>query len=651
MRVMVWRAARTWRSRPQIFFLLCTLVAAAIAPATARGQSLEITLDAREAARGVLHAELTIPADSGPITLYYPKWIPGEHGPTGPVRDVVNLRMKAGGRELDWKRDPLDLYAFRTVVPAGAKSLSVTLDFLLPSEEKGFSAGRSSTDHLAILSWHYVLLYPAGRPVAQLSIRPRLIIPEGWQFGTALEQKGTVSGPSPSAIEFQSVSVATLVDSPVLMGRFFRNYQLTDQPVPHRLHIAADSEAALESSSEVPQLYRRVIEEALALFGGSPPGNPYDKYDFLLALSDHIALFGLEHHESSDNRLGEDALRSDGGRRGAAGMLAHEFVHSWNGKARRPAGMVNADFQQPQDTELLWIYEGLTDYLEAIIPVRAGLWSEQELREHLAITAGNQVAQSGRAWRSLEDTALSAQIQFEAPAAGSDRRRSIDFYDEASLIWLEVDATLRSESHGNYSLDDFCRRFLGKPAASIRTPKVATYKYEEMIETLRDLVRYDWEWFFRERVERRAPKAPLGGIEKSGWKLSFRDTLEERFRTYELSSGYSDFRHSLGLILNRNDDKSIRVQEVLEGSPAARAGVLAGMRVVAINTLEFSPEVLRQAIRAAQHSAATIDLLIERDERHSTLHVEYHGGERYPFLERVEGQPDLLEEIARPRGN
>jgi predicted metalloprotease with PDZ domain len=387
------------------------------------------------------------------------------------------------------------------------------------------------------------------------------------------------------------------------------------------------------------------VEEEVAMFGS----HPFDRYDFLMALSDHIAQFGLEHHESSDNRLGEKMLLTDGGRRGAAGMLAHELAHSWNGKARRPADMVLEDYQQPQATELLWVYEGLTNYLESLIPVRAGLWSEQDWRDQFAYTAAAQTVQSGRRWRSLADTSISAQLQFDSPPAGSDRRRNIDFYEESDLIWLEVDVTIRQITQGRKSLDDFIRQFLGKPARGVRTPAVSPYRYKDLLEALNDAARYDWEEFFRARVYRPAPQAPLGGIEKAGWRLAFQDELPPRLKAFEEASGYSDLRQSVGFILHREGDgKKYKVEDVIVNSPAYQAGIRAGMLVNEVNGVEFTPDRLREAIRAARNPAQQITILLEHDDQFRTVVVNYQGGERYPYLERDAGKRDLLEEIARP---
>lgn len=626
----------------QVAALLCAILLLAAHSAFAATDDFEITLDAREAPRGLLHASLSYPVQPGPLTLLYPKWIPGEHGPTGPVRDLVELRMEAAGQPLDWQRDARDLNAFRTTIPSGAKTLRVELTFLLPTEQHGFSSGRSSTSQLAILSWHYVMLYPAGKPAARYSVHPHLLLPEGWRFGTALRQQGPQSG---GKITFGAVPLPTLVDSPVLTGKNFRQYQLPTRGAPFGLYIAADNEVSLEASAETIPMYSRVAEEELALFGS----HPFEKYDFLLALSDHIAQFGLEHHESSDNRLGEKMLLTDGGRRGAAGMLAHELVHSWNGKARRPADMVLEDFQQPQATEMLWVYEGLTNYLESLIPVRAGLWSEQDWRDHLAIIAADQSIQSGRAWRSLADTSISAQLQFDAPHAGADRRRNIDFYEESDLIWLEADVTIRQLTGGKKSLNDFCRQFFGKPAKNIRTPDVSGYRYADLVAALNDVARYDWEEFFRSRVYRTAPRAPLGGIEKAGWRLAFQPDMPGRFRAFEEGSGYADFRHTLGFILHREDDgKRFSIEDIIANSPADRAGLIPGMTLTEVNGTDFTPDKLRQAISASQNDTRNIELIVEYDDQYRTIPVAYHDGERYPYLERDPAKPDAISEITRP---
>lgn len=627
------------RSRTQtgIRLLAVLLLAAPILVAQSQPSVISLRVDAREASRGILHAQMTLPVEPGPLTLLYPKWIPGEHGPTGPIRDLAGLRFTAAGQDVTWERDPLEVYAFRLEVPAGARSLDVSLDFLVPMRGGSFTEGPSATPHLVVLSWNTVVLYPKGRRVADLTYAASLQLPAGWKFGTALPVERESSG----NVEFKPVSLTTLVDSPLLAGAHFRRLPLSEGSEPsHYIDMASDSEAALEMSSELIASYKRLVGEAGALFGA----RHYGQYHFLLTLSDHVAHFGLEHHESSDNRVFERTLSDEAERRWLAYLLSHEFAHSWNGKYRRPARLATPDFQQPAETDLLWVYEGLTSYLGSILPPRSGLWSAQDFRDELARIAGMMDNRSGRSWRPLVDTATAAQILYGAPLAWRDWRRWTDFYDESVLIWLEADVLLRQRSQGRYTLDDFTRRFHGGQSG---TPRVIPYTFEDVAAALAEIVPYDWKGFFNDRLNSKSPHAPLGGIEGSGWRLVYRDTPSEALKTWEESLQRTELRYSVGLFL-REDGV---VGDILPNGPADKAGLAPEMKLIAVNGRKFSVPLLKQAIKAAKGTTAPIELLVEDREFYKTFRLDYHDGEKYPHLERDGSKPDLLEQIIKPRAN
>jgi predicted metalloprotease with PDZ domain len=339
-----------------------------------------LSVDGTDAPKGILHARLNIPAQPGPLTLVYPKWIPGEHGPTGPITDLAGLEFSAAGAPVKWERDAEDMFAFHVEVPSGAKTIDVALDFLLPQSPNDFSAGGSATSQLLDLSWNQVLLYPKGRNPSEILYSAKAKLPKGWKFGTALP----VAHQSEDLVEFGTVSLEELVDSPVIAGAHFTELDLTPGTKPaHKLHIVADSAAALEMKPEDRTNFMHLPREAVALFGATH----YRSYHFLLTLSDHVAHFGLEHHESSDNRTVEKFLTDSDSRRLGAILLPHEMVHSWNGKYRRPAGLATANFEQPMKGELLWVYEGLTDYLGEVLAARSGLVTNESFREGFALTA------------------------------------------------------------------------------------------------------------------------------------------------------------------------------------------------------------------------------------------------------------------------
>ena len=435
---------------------------------------IKLDVDATDAPRKILHARLRIPAQPGKLTLLYPKWIPGEHAPTGPITDLVGIKMSAAGRPVEWQRDAEDMFAFHLEVPQGANAVEVSLDFLLPPNANGFSSGASATAQLLVLTWNHVVLYPKGAKAGTLQYAATLRLPNGWKFGTALP----LANESANGTEFAPVSLETLVDSPVLTGAHFRTVDLSPGAKPsHSLHIAADSAAALEMKPEDEAHFRHLVAETGALFGA----RHYRNYHFLLTLSDHVAHFGLEHHESSDNRQPEKYLTDPDPLKLMALLLPHEMTHSWNGKYRRPAGLVTPDFHQPMKTELLWVYEGLTDYLGNVLATRCGLWTNENFREDLALSAAMLDYQAGRIWRSLADTTVAAQLLYPARPEGTAWRRSVDFYPEGDLIWLEADVLIRQKTQGRRSLDDFCKQFHGGENSP---PKIIPYTLDDVLAQL-----------------------------------------------------------------------------------------------------------------------------------------------------------------------
>ncbi len=613
-------------------FLFLLFSAAKARPADAP-RPITLDVDAREAPRRIFHARLVLPAAPGPLTLAYPKWIPGEHGPTGPIADLAALKFSAGGKTLAWQRDPVDMWALHCEVPVGARALEVSLDYLSPAESSGFSSGASATSRLALVSWNQLLLYPRGKRSDDISFAAALTLPAGWRYGTSL----AVSKEAAGRIEFAPVSLTTLVDSPVLTGQHFRTVTLTQGPVAHRIQIAADSAAALEMTPAHVAQFQALVAETGALFGA----RHYRHYDFLLTLSDHTAHFGLEHHESSDDRVAERSLVDEDKRKMLAGLLPHEMTHSWNGKYRRPAGLATPNFQEPMKGELLWIYEGLTEYLGQILTARSGLLTPEQYREQLAITAAAMDLQAGRSWRPLADTAVAAQLLYEARADWAAWRRGVDFYPESELLWLEADTVIRRQTRDQKSLDDFCRSFFGGASGP---PQLVPYTFEDVVAELNRIAPHDWRGFWKSRLEATGPRAPLGGIEAAGWKLTYTDTPPDMIRAAEEVDRHADERFSIGVVVH--EDGSI--PDVLPDLPAAKAGVGPGVRLVAVNGRRFSRDVLRDAIRATK-SGEKLELLVENGEYFETHGLAYAGGLRYPQLERDETKPDLLSRIITAR--
>jgi predicted metalloprotease with PDZ domain len=596
--------------------------------------TVTLAVDATTAPRKIFHATLKIPAAPGDLTLYYPKWIPGEHAPDGPVIDLAGLKFSAAGKTLKWHRDLLDGFTIHVDVPDGATEVSAELDFLSPATfEGGFSAGSSATDKLAIISWNQVLLYPKGWKSDDINYSASLKLPDGWKFGTPLP----VASHSGNEIKFATVSLTTLVDSPVITGEFLKVVPLAQDPLTE-MDIAADSAAALNPPPEVWDHYKNLVEQAQKLFGA----HHYRDYHFLYTLSDHVAHFGLEHHESDDSRVDERALVDDAARKMSASLLPHEYVHSWNGKFRRPAGLATPDYQQPMQDDLLWVYEGLTNYLGFVLTARSGLLTADQDRDDLAITASALDHTPGREWRNLQDTADAAPQLYFSPRAWESWRRSTDFYDEDTLNWLWVDVIIRQQSKGAKTLDDFCKLFHGAPSTG---PAVKTYTFDDVVNSLNQVAPYDWRAFWTERLTNHGPGAPLGGIEGSGWKLVYDDTPSDMMTGMAGMNHFVPAAFAVGLVLN--DDGAI--SDTTEGLPAAKAGIGPGMKLVAVNGRRFSPEILRDAVKATKNSNTPLELLVENTDYYKTYKIDYHGGEKYPHLVRDESKPDLLGEILKAK--
>ena len=614
---------------PRIVILVTLLLSAAASLAA----PITLRVDATEAPRKIYHAELTIPASPGPLTLFYPKWIPGEHAPTGPITDLAGLRISSGGQTVVWKRDSVEMFAFHITVPPGASSVNVKLDFLSTPDAAGFSSAASATSELAILSWNQMVLYPRGKSSDEVEVTAQLRLPEDWKFGTALP----VAKKNADTVEFKTVSLATLIDSPVLAGRHFRRIELTPGVTPaHYLEIAADSDEALNAPAELIDKYRKLIREARALFTATH----YREYHFLLALSDQIGHFGLEHHESSDDQARENYLTDSTSNLVGATLLPHEYVHSWNGKYRRPEGLATRDYEEPMKGDLLWVYEGLTEYLGWVLATRTGLVSPDMSRQFLGLTAAILDNRAGRQWRSLADTAVSAQLLYDARTDWESSRRGVDFYDEGLLVWLEADTIIRKQTQGRKSLDDFCRAFYGGPSGP---PQVKPYTLESVTETLNGIVAYDWKGFFDTRINRTGTdRAPLGGVEAGGYRLTYVDQPSEAEKDEEQIRQATNVAYSIGLRLNHDGS----ITDVLPEMPAAKAGIGPGMKLVAINDRKYGPEVLREEIRNTK-GGGTLDLLVANGKAFNTYKLNYHDGEKYPILQRT-SQPALLDEILMP---
>jgi predicted metalloprotease with PDZ domain len=596
------------------------------APAAFAAEAVSITVDATETAQKLLHTKLIIPVKPGPVTVYYPKWIPGGHGPQGPIANVTGLKFEAGGKTIPWQRDLLDVFTFHVDVPSGANHLDVSFDYIEPD-------GISATDKLMALEWNEALLYPAGAPADQLIYKAKLILPRDWKFGTALP----VESQSGNEVSFKPISLDLLVDSPVIAGEYFRSIDLTPpgEPIHHEIDIVADSEAALDMSPQVQKGMTNLVAESGALFGA----RHYRDYHFLLTLSDHVMHFGLEHHESNDSRLPERTLLSPDAGVLVGALLPHEFVHSWNGKFRRPADLATPDFEKPMEDDLLWAYEGLTEFLGPLLAVRSGLFTQEQYHEYLANAAALLgPGRPGRTWRPLLDTAVSVAGYGYGDRGWVNWRRSTDYYDEGNLMWLEVATIIHTETHGQKSIDDFCHLFYGVPNNG---PEVKPYTFDDLVHSLNQVAPYDWAAFFNQHLNSTAPDMPQGGIENAGWKVEFNDQPLHLAGRH----GVTGDIFSIGLQLAGDGT----VSDAVVGGPAFKAGVSSGMKVIGVNGRLFTPDGLQDAIKSAKNSPKPISLLVVNDDYYRISDVDYHGGERYPHLVRQSGKPDYLDDLIKPR--
>lgn len=614
--------------------MVCSFTLAASLAIADPEPSIGIAVDISDAPRKILRAELSIPVQAGPVTLVYPKWIPGEHGPTGPIDNFTGLTFIANGQTLPWKRDDIDMYAFHLNVPAGVTTIRAKVEFLATAPPSGFSAGASTSANLAIVSWNEFVLYPAGTAAAQVQFQPSIKLPEGWNLGTALTETSRDS----NTIHFHPASLETLVDSPVLAGRYFKEIPLAEEVTPkHYLDMAADGPEDLKPSSEMIAAFSNLVRETGALY----KSRHYESYRFLLTLSDSVAHFGLEHHQSSDDRvearmfLDEDSTLLDGD------LLPHEFTHSWNGKYRRPAGLATANYQQPMRGDLLWVYEGLTQYLGDVLAVRSGIWTAEQYRSALAASAADLDHRPGRTWRDLEDTAVSSQILYAASDQWDNWRRSVDYYPEGELIWLDVDTMLRKLSKGKRSLNDFCVRFLGLGGNT--PPEVVPYSFDDLVASLNAVQPYDWAAFLKARVTSKSQHAPLGGIANGGYRIEYTEQENSYIRATEGNDRGVNAWYSIGV---RTEDQTI--QDVLVGSPAYNAGLGPSMKIVAVNGRQATDELLRQAIRDTKGNGPAVELIVENTGYFKVVKIVYHDGERYPHLVREAGTHTVLDDILKP---
>ena len=594
---------------------------------------IRLDVDLTDTARRIWRVKETIPvAQAGPLTLLYPQWLPGKHAPRGAIDKLAGLVIKADGKVIPWVRDTVDVYAFHLNVPAGVREITAEFQFLTPTAP---NQGRVMvTPEMLNLQWEAVALYPAGHFSRRVMVEPRIKLPAGWGYGIALD---TVSREADS-VRFKPVDFETLVDSPMFAGRYFRQIDLDPgAKYPVRLNVVGDTAGELVVDAKVIEKHSNLVRQADKLFGS----RPYDRYDFLLAISDRLGGIGLEHHRSSENQVEPGYFTDFDKAVTDRNLLPHEYSHSWDGKYRRPAELWTPNYNVPMRGQLLWVYEGQDQYWGYVLGGRSGMFSKDESLEALAATAATFENRIGRRWRQMEDTGQDPVMSARRPQPWASWQRSEDYYSEGQLIWLDADTLIRERSGGKRSLDDFARAFFGGKDGD-RT--VRPYTFDDVVATLNAVEPYDWAEFLKVRVKDVAVKPPLDGITRGGWKLVYTETPTGFFKAGETSNKQTNLTYSLGVVLNREGE----ITSVLWDSPAFEAGLTVSTRILAVDGIAYDADRLKAAITAAK-DGRPISLLVKNGDHFQTIAITYKGGLRYPRLERIAGTPDLLSEIYRAK--
>lgn len=630
--------------------LVALLLAAGLAtaqPLPAVGPSdypgtLQVRVDATDVERRILRVQQTLPVRPGPLVLYYPSWVPGWHSPTGRITQFAGLTLRAGPRLLEWRRNSVEMNAFHLEVPPGVSSIEAEFQYLASVD--GGSGRVDVTREMLCLAWDTVLLYPAGHDATRIVVQAELRLPAGWQHASALE----LEAQDGARRVFRPVNLDTLVDSPVLAGRFVRQVDLDPGAkeagrAPVRLTIAAEQPGQLAATPEQVAIHAALVTQADRLFGA----RPFRHYDFLLAVGDSLGENGLEHWQSSENVVPANYFTEWAKSAPGRDLLAHEYAHVWNGKWRRPAELLTPHFNTPVRNGLLWVYEGQTEFWGHVLAARSGLLSPAEARDNLALTAAWLQARAGRRWRNLQDTTHEPVI-----AGGRWQRdwrswqRAGDYYDEARLIWIEADALIRERSAGQRSMDDFARNFFAVPAGRAAPElRPQAYGFDDVVRALNGVLAHDWAAFLRERLDGHDGATLAAGLRRAGWQLAWSEQPSEYLKAAEARDKRNDFSHSIGLSVGEDG----KIAGVIWDGPAFQAGLAAGATLLAVNGRAYKPELLKEAITEARSGGQPIELLLRSQDLFRSVRIDYRGGLRYPKLERVEGSTDHLGALLAPR--
>ncbi|MBK9572919.1 MAG: M61 family metallopeptidase [Rhodoferax sp.] len=589
---------------------------------------ITVDVDLTDLERKIMAVRQSLPVRPGPLTLLYPRWIPGTHSPTGSVSQLAGLHITAKGQKLEWRRDTLDMYAFHLDVPAGVSSLELSFQHLSPVSE---ASGRVvMTPEIIGLQWNTVVLYPAGHDASAIQVRPSARLPRDWKLASALDERARED----DRVHFEDVTLETLVDSPLWAGKYTQRVALdTEGSAPVYLNLFADSPTSLKASTEQLDAHKALVQQADRLYGS----RHFKRYEFLLALSEYFTGIGLEHSESSENGVRPNYFTEWAKSAPRRTLLPHEYTHSWNGKFRRPSDLNTPNFNEPMQDSLLWMYEGQTQYWGYVLSARSGLVSVADSMDSLAQTAAWLDARAGRTWRNLQDTTNEPIISRRGAQDWRDWQRGSDYYDEGTLIWLDADTKIRELSSGKTSLNDVAKAFFGVENGRV---KILPYGFDDVVRALNTAAPHDWATFLHQRLDSHAQPAPLDGLTRGGWKLVYSEQQSEYAKASEATRKNTGFGYSLGFDL----DKDGKLTQVRWGGPAFRAGLTPAVQLVAVNGFAYKPDLLREAITQAKDGSG-VELLIKAADRYRSVKIDYRDGLRYPKLERIAGTPDRVTEI------
>lgn len=583
---------------------------------------IQLSVDATDTSRSIFRVTERVPLQAaGELILLYPEWETTSHAPTASAVQLAGLRMQIDKRDVDWRRDPVDVHAFHLRVPEHAKELVLHFEYLSPQPNAELRP------NMIDVQWQRMLLYPAGLYARDISVVAGLQVPTGLHVFTALRQVEDSNG----VLTFQPETLDRLIDAPVYAGRYTRQLELSASPdVPVHLDLLADSSSDLAISESDAGALRRLVSQTEKVFGRPP----FEHYDMLVSLSDELSPGGgLEHLEEGENNLPAHFFTSPGQQLNNRDLIAHEYVHAWNGRFRIPATLWSPNFNRPTDPSLLWVYEGQTEFWGRVLAARAGLRTPQQTLDQIAVDASLVSNRTGREWKTLADSNFDVLYMPHQSVSWRDWQRREDYYPEGVLLWLDVDARLRELSHSKYSIDDFARIFFATHG-KLRT--TSTYGFNDICDILSALAPEDWKSFLEKHLLSHKTEDAMAGLARAGWSLTYDSIPSETFLQNEADAGVINLDTSLGLQIRPNGS----IRSVVWDGPAFNVGLSPGQRVLAVNGQTFSPVSLLKATNTS--FAHPVRLTVQAGAEDRELIIPYQGYLRYPHLLRIPNTEDRL---------